>query len=241
MDISRFERRPRAHVETLDASEVVSGNLHEWRSLRDLRIKADIAAAVEAHANFNSFGIAGEAVEDDSRPVPPMVAHRESQKAVDPAPAIGERWLRFFSSIQRPNHPMQFDTKIAIAIRTDLEPWQKLNVASFLAGGIAAAFLECIGENYQDGSGTQYLSLIGQPILIYGADRAALSRALERTLARNVTSAVYTEDMFRNTHDAANREVVRAVIRADLNLVGLAMRAERKVVDKIVDGLKFHG
>ncbi len=28
--------------------------------------------------------------------------------------------------------------------------------------------------------------------------------------------------------------------RTDLNLVGLAMRAERKVIDKIVDGLKFH-
>ena len=53
--------------------------------------------------------------------------------------------------------------------------------------------------------------------------------------------AVYTEDMFKTTHDAANREAVRAVIRADLNLVGLAMRAERKVIDKIVDGLKFHG
>ena len=51
---------------------------------------------------------------------------------------------------------------------------------------------------------------------------------------------VYTEDMFKTTHDAANREVVKAVIRADLNLVGLAMRAERKVIDKIVDGLKFH-
>ena len=39
---------------------------------------------------------------------------------------------------------------------------------------------------------------------------------------------------------AANREVVRPVIRAELNLVGLAMRAERKVIDKIVGGLKFH-
>jgi hypothetical protein len=46
--------------------------------------------------------------------------------------------------------------------------------------------------------------------------------------------------MFRTTHDAANREVVSAVIRAELNLAGLAMRAERKVIDKIVDGLKFH-
>jgi hypothetical protein len=78
---------------------------------------------------------------------------------------------------------MQFDTKIAVVIRTDLEAWQKLNVASFLAGGIAAAFPECIGEPYEDGSGTKYLSLIGQPILIYSADRAALTRALERALA----------------------------------------------------------
>ena len=136
---------------------------------------------------------------------------------------------------------MQFDTKIAVVIRADLEAWQKLNVACFLTSGIAAAFPECIGEPYFDGSGTRYLSLIGQPILIYEApDRAALSRALERALARSVTPAVYTEEMFKTTHDAANREAVRAVTRAELNLVGVAMRAERKVIDKIVDGLKFH-
>src|ERR1700753_1990682 len=135
---------------------------------------------------------------------------------------------------------MQFDTKIAVVIRNDLEAWQKLNVASFLTSGIAAAFPECVGEPYQDGSGTPYLSLIGQPILIYGADRPALTRALERALARNVTPAVYTEDMFKTTHDAANREAVKAVIRGELNLVGVAMRGERKVIDKIVDSLKFH-
>src|SRR4051795_8535292 len=175
--------------------------------------------------SFNSSGSAGE-------------AHKESQKSVDPTPAIGERYPQFFTSGLQTS--MQFDTKIAVVIRTDLEPWQKLNVASFLAGGIAAAFPECIGEPYGDASGPKYLSLTGQPILIYGADRPALSRALERALARNVTPAVYTEDMFKTTHDAANREVVKAVIRAELNLGGLAMRAERKVIDKIVDGLKFH-
>lgn len=136
---------------------------------------------------------------------------------------------------------MQFDTKIAIVVRIDLEPWRKLNVASFLCGGIAAAFPECVGQPYEDGSGTKYLSLIGQPILIYAADGPALSRALERALARNVTPAVYTEDMFETTHDEANRAAVKAVARGDLNLVGLALRAERKVIDKIVDGLKFHG
>jgi hypothetical protein len=137
---------------------------------------------------------------------------------------------------------MQFDTKIAILIRTDLEAWQKLNVAAFLASGIAAAFPECIGAPYEDGSGTLYHALIGQPILIYGApDGAALSRALERALARNVKPALYTEDMFKTTHDDANRAAVKAVARADLDLVGLAVRAERKLVDKIVDGLRFHG
>jgi hypothetical protein len=135
---------------------------------------------------------------------------------------------------------MQFDTKIAVVIRTDLQAWQKLNVASFLTSGIAAAFPECIGEPYEDASSTKYHALIGQPILIYGADGPALSRALDRALTRNVMPAVYTEDMFKTTHDAANREVVRAVARTDLNLVGIAMRAERKLIDKIVDGLKFH-
>lgn len=136
---------------------------------------------------------------------------------------------------------MQFDTKIAILIRADLETWQKLNVAAFLASGIAAAFPDCIGAPYEDSSGTSYHALIGQPILIYGApDGAALSRALERALARDVKPALYTEDMFKTTHDEANRAAVKAVVRAELNLVGLAVRADRKVVDKIVDGLKFH-
>lgn len=135
---------------------------------------------------------------------------------------------------------MQFDTKIALVIRTDLEVWQKLNVAAFLSSGIAAAFPECIGEPYQDGSDTLYHPLIGQPILIYGGDAPALARALDRALARNVTSAIYTADMFKTTHDAANREAVRAVARDDLDLVGLAVRADRKVVDKVLDGLKFH-
>ena len=69
---------------------------------------------------------------------------------------------------------------------------------------------------------------------------ADANRALDRALARGVKPAVYTEDMFKTTHDAANRDAVKAVIRAELNLVGLAVRAERKVIDKIVDGLKFH-
>jgi hypothetical protein len=136
--------------------------------------------------------------------------------------------------------PVKFDSKIAIVIRSDLEPWQMLNVAAFLASGIAAAYPDCVGEPYEDASGTRYHALIGQPILIYAADRSALARALDRAISRNVKAAVYSEEMFTTTHDAANRGAVRAVQRPDLNLVGLAFRADRKVIDKVVDGLKFH-
>jgi hypothetical protein len=136
--------------------------------------------------------------------------------------------------------PVKFDSKVAIVIRSDLEPWQMLNVAAFLASGIAAAYPDCVGEPYEDASGTRYHALIGQPILIYAADRSALARALDRAISRNVKAAVYSEEMFTTTHDAANRGAVRAVQRPDLNLVGLAFRADRKVIDKVVDGLKFH-
>ena len=135
---------------------------------------------------------------------------------------------------------MLFDTKVALVIRDDLEPWQAMNVSAFLAGGIAAAAPECIGEPYEDASGNMYLSLIGQPILIYGGDGAALTRVLDRALARGVQPAVYTQEMFATDHDAANRAAVRSVEREHLNLVGVAIRAERRVVDKIVDKLKFH-
>ena len=135
---------------------------------------------------------------------------------------------------------MFFDTKIALVIRSDLASWQKMNVAAFLASGIAASYPESVGEPYEDASGNTYLSLIGQPILIYSADPTALARTLDRSLARGVQPALYTEEMFSTTHDAANRDAVRSVEQQKLNLVGLAIRAERKVVDKIVDKLKFH-
>ena len=135
---------------------------------------------------------------------------------------------------------MLFDTKTALIIRSDLAPWQKMNVAAFLASGIAASYPECVGEPYEDASGNIYLRLIGQPILIYEADGPGLARALERSLAREVQPAVYTEEMFSTTHDAANRDAVRRVEQKNLNLVGLSMRAERRIIDKVVDKLKFH-
>lgn len=84
------------------------------------------------------------------------------------------------------------------------------------------------------------MRLFVQPVLIYGADSAALSRALDRALTRSVPVAIYTAEMFGTFDDDANRAVVRTVERANLNLVGIGFRADRKVADKIVDKLTLH-
>ncbi len=135
---------------------------------------------------------------------------------------------------------MQFETKIALALRADLPVWQKLNVAAFLASGIAGSDPGLLGQPYLDGSGNQYLALMRQPMLVFAGDGADLARAHARALERGVRLAVYIEPMFSTGHDAANRATVAACQPADLPLVGLAVHAERRLVDKILKGLKLH-
>jgi hypothetical protein len=135
---------------------------------------------------------------------------------------------------------MQFETKIAVVLRDDLAVWQKTNVTAFLVSGIAGTVPEVVGEPYRDESGNEYLPMFVQPVLVYEADEAALRRAYERAMSRGVTPAVYTNELFATNHDEANRAAVAAVSAEELDLVGIAFRAERKTVDKIVDRLRFH-
>jgi hypothetical protein len=136
---------------------------------------------------------------------------------------------------------VRFDTKIAVVLRADLAPWQELNVTAFLASGVAASAPESIGEHYADADGTKYLPLFGQPVMVFSAPgREELTRALERTLSRDLMPAVFTADMFSTGHDEANRAAVAAVTRADLDLVGIALRGPRNAVDKITKGLPLH-
>ena len=135
---------------------------------------------------------------------------------------------------------MQFETKIAVVLRDDLAVWQKTNVTAFLVSGIAGTVPGVIGEPYRDGSGNEYLPMFVQPVLVYEADGAALRRAYERSLDRGVTPAIYTAELFATGHDEANRAAVAAVDADRLDLVGIAFRAERKTVDKVVDRLRFH-
>jgi hypothetical protein len=135
---------------------------------------------------------------------------------------------------------MRFKTKIAILVRADLAVWQKLNVASFLAGGLVGVHPELAGEPYVDGSGRVYGPLVRQPMLVFAASAAELTRTLTRALDAGLRTEIYTKELFSTGHDAANRAAVAAMPTDALDLVGLALHAERKAVDKAVKGLPLH-
>ena len=114
------------------------------------------------------------------------------------------------------------------------------NVTAFLVSGIAGTVEGVVGEPYRDASGNEYLPMFVQPVLVYEADAKGLRRAYERAMIRSIQPAIYTQELFATNHDEANRAAVATVAEADLDLVGIAFRAERKTVDKIVDRLRFH-
>src|SRR5690349_7952813 len=134
---------------------------------------------------------------------------------------------------------MNFDTKIAVIVRNDLPVWQKLNVTAFTVSGIAG-LPDVLGEPYVDGSGNTYLPMIKQPIMIFGADQAQIRAVYEQALGRDVLFTIYTEELFATPHDEANRAAVEARRSEDLNLVGLALRGKKKLMDKLLKGLSLH-
>jgi hypothetical protein len=107
---------------------------------------------------------------------------------------------------------MQFDTKIAVVLDQQLAGWQKANVSAFLISGISGTDPALVGEPYIDGSGKSL------PAAVPPADR----------------------DLFATPHDQANRAAVATVPAAELDFAGIALHADRKTVDKVLDGLRPH-
>jgi hypothetical protein len=134
-----------------------------------------------------------------------------------------------------------FETKVAVVVRDDLAPWQRLNVCAFLMSGVVAgADGPVVGPDYEDGSGRGYLPMLVQPVLVFEASGAKLRTAYERAVARELRFAIYTADLFATGKDEDNRAAVRAVPSDALDLVGLAVRAPHKAVDGVVRGLGRH-
>jgi hypothetical protein len=133
-----------------------------------------------------------------------------------------------------------FDTKIAIVLRNNLASWQKLNVTAFLVSGIVGQYPDVIGEPYRDRSGNLYNPLSVQPMIVLSADDVTIAAIHRRALERDVTSSLFIEDMFATGHDAANRDVFAQFSPQDARVVGIAFRAEKKIVDKITKGAVMH-
>lgn len=136
--------------------------------------------------------------------------------------------------------PELFTTKVAIIVREDLAVWQKLNVTAFLSTGIAASAPEVLGEPYEDATGRRYSRMLGQPMLVFSATREQLQAVHRAAVERDLTTAVYVAAMFATGNDVDNRAAFRAQNPEDFDFVGLALRGERKQVDKAVKGLALH-
>lgn len=136
---------------------------------------------------------------------------------------------------------MKFDTKIAVVLRDDLPTWQKLNVTAFIVSGIAGTVERVVGNDYEDGSGNAYLPMFRQPVLVFSGNADQLRAVYEQAMSRALRFAIFTEELFGTNNDVANRAAVKACQREDLKIVGLALREEKKIVDKVTKGLALHG
>lgn len=133
-----------------------------------------------------------------------------------------------------------FQTKIAIVLRSDLAVWQKLNVTAFLVSGLPARSPEMIGEEYVDRDGNRYNPMSVQPVIVLSADAATLAGIHRRSLERQVVTSLYVDEMFATGHDAANRAVFAAFGPDDAKVAGIALRSDKKTVDKITKGASMH-
>ncbi|MFC8519874.1 DUF2000 family protein [Streptomyces sp. NPDC057257] len=139
-----------------------------------------------------------------------------------------------------PDAPVRFDTKIAVLLREDLEPWQRLNVTAFLVSGLGSQVPEVIGEPYEDADGVRYLPMLRQPVLVFEGTKETLTAAHARVLSRSLPRAVFTSDLFATGNDRDNRAAVRAVGTDELDLVGIALYGPKNAVDKAIKGARMH-
>lgn len=136
--------------------------------------------------------------------------------------------------------PVRFDTKIAVLLRDDLEPWQRLNVTAFLVSGLGTAAPEVVGAPYEDADATAYLPMFRQPVLVFEGSKQTLTTAHGRALSRALATAVFTAELFGTGNDRDNRAAVRAVPADQLDLVGMAVYGARGAVDKVLKGARMH-
>lgn len=136
---------------------------------------------------------------------------------------------------------MSYDNKIAIVIKDDLQSWQKLNVASFLASSVAIKFPETHGKPFINASNSEYLPFIKHPILIFKAEtQEEITRVFNRAKERELNIGIYTKPLFATKNEEENLIEIAKYKDEEQNLVGIIVYEDTKKVNKALDGLKFH-
>ena len=97
-----------------------------------------------------------------------------------------------------------------------------------------------LGENYVDGSGRTYLPMIRQPIMIFAGSAEQIRAVYDGAVGSDAAFSIYTAELFSTPHDEANRAAVKARRSEELDLVGLALRGPKKLMDKLLKGLRLH-
>lgn len=134
---------------------------------------------------------------------------------------------------------MEFDTKIKIVLREDLQMWQKLNVTAFLMSGIAGT-QNIIGQPYLDKDNIQYLPMSQQPVMIHSSAAEQLNELLQKALTKDMAIAIYTEELFGTYNDEDNRSMVAKFKTEELKLAGIGIRGKKNHVDRLLKGFELH-
>jgi hypothetical protein len=133
-----------------------------------------------------------------------------------------------------------YNNKITLVILHNLLPWQKLNVASFLASAIAISFPEIHGRPFINKTAS-YLPFIKNPILIYKANtQEDMKKVLKRAKDRELAIAIYTKPLFSTKNEEENLVEIAKYSDEEQELVGIGIYGENKKIDKAIDGLRFH-
>lgn len=209
------------------ASEVVHDGAHVDQEERPIRVCVR-GVHVRGHPGVEHFPNPGHG----RMPGPDRGAVTHTRNVQDPAAETrDDRGMVI--------EPVRFPTRIALVLSEDLEPWQAVNVAAFLASGIASE-AALLGHPYVDADGATYLPLLGQPVMVLQGDGDTLQRIREKSLGRDLRTAIYDRGMFATGDDAANREVVAGSAGVDLDLVGVAVHGAKNVVDRVLKGVSRH-
>ena len=107
--------------------------------------------------------------------------------------------------------------------------------------GIIGANPGIVGKTYQDRGGQRHLAMSLQPVIVLAGTANVLTNICNRTNDTGVDTVAYIEEMFITGHDDANRAVFAEHDATEANTVGIALRAVKKIVDKITKGARMHG